>query len=367
MKKLLLFCLLSVLALGNMTFTKNKECSSCHPQISEEYETSQHAHATIYKDPIHGAVYAKHPQFNKKQKYRCAKCHTPTADNIDALLTPKNGITPDQSNETQNEAVACAYCHRITDVEHGVAMNKNIISKKEKVYFTKKDKPGTSPFHGLETNKEIFENAKMCSGCHSHKANKKAFNVCSTNFKTEPTDKDCIACHMHKVKGPPNIMSTAKEHTFHGFPGLHGDLSNLSQYVTLEITTKGLDSFDIRIKHDVPHESSLHPVRFSQLRVTIKRGDQVLKLKPVNMFKMIGDKGKPTPPWLATELIKNTSLPAHSKKSYAFNKKLEKGDRIIAKFGAMLIMPKALKKFGLEKNEEAKKFRVISEKTYTVK
>jgi hypothetical protein len=36
-------------------------------------------------------------------------------------------------------------------------------------------------------------------------------------------------------------------------------------------------------------------------------------------------------------------------------------------FGHLLVKPKALKKFKLENNAEAKKFRVISEKTFTIK
>ena len=367
MKKLLIICFLSGIAIANMKFTKNEECKTCHPVISAEYSKSQHANATIFKDKIHGAVYKSHPQYKKLKKYRCANCHTPTADNKEALLTSHNGITPEQNNTTQIEAVACAYCHRITDVKHGVAMNKNIISPKEKVFFTRKEKHGVSSFHGLETNKEIFENGKMCMGCHSHKANKKEFNVCSTNFKVKPTDKDCIACHMHKVAGAPNTESNAKEHTFHGFPGLHGDLSNLSQYVTLDIHKDSAEAFTVSIKHDVPHASTLHPVRFSLLKVSILRAGEVIKLEPVKIFKKIGSKGKPTPPWLATEIIHNTTLAANSTTKYPFKQTLKSGDVITAKFGYMLIIPKALKKFGLENNEEAKKYRVISEKTFTIK
>ena len=110
MKKIALVSLLfigGVATATNMHFEKNAKCSSCHPKIYEEYMGSQHGKATIFKDKLHGAVYNKHSQKNKLQKYRCAKCHTPTADNLSELLTPHNGVTPDVKNETQNEAVAC--------------------------------------------------------------------------------------------------------------------------------------------------------------------------------------------------------------------------------------------------------------------
>lgn len=123
--------------------------------------------------------------------YRCGHCHTPTADNLSALVG-KNGPTPDANNETQNEAIACAYCHRIEDVEPAGWRNKNIVSKEAKVYLTSKSKPGSSPFHGLKTNKDIFKDGKMCMGCHAHKSNGKDFQVCATDINHNASKKSCI-------------------------------------------------------------------------------------------------------------------------------------------------------------------------------
>jgi hypothetical protein len=104
--------------------------------------------------------------------------------------------------------------------------------------------------------------------------------------------------------------------------------------------------------------------------VSIDRAGKVTKMKPVKIFKVIGADGKPspmpTPPWLATQIIKDTRLMADSKNDYSYDFKLQKGDKVTVKFGHLLVKPKALKKFGLENNEEATKFRVLSEKTFTV-
>jgi hypothetical protein len=372
MKKLLLLGLLSGFAFANMHFEKNKECSACHPTIFAEYKTSQHAKATIFKDPIHGAVYDKHPQYNKKEKYRCGHCHVPTADNLGALLKANNGVTPEADNETQNEAIACAYCHRITDVEPGIAMNKNIVSPEGKVYFTSKSKPGTSPFHGIKTNKNIFKDGKLCMGCHSHKSNKKEFQVCATDINNNASKKSCIACHMHKVDGSPSVMSTSTQHTFHGFPGLHGDLTNLSQYVTMNISTQDDNKmFTVVINHDVPHPSLLHPLRSSKLVVTVNSGGSITRMQDRVIAKTIGSikdgSPAPTPPWLATQIVKNTTIPANTKILYPYAWDLKSGDVVTATFGYYLVKPKALKKFDLKENEEATKFRVIRKETFTVK
>ncbi|MCF6243807.1 MAG: cytochrome c family protein [Sulfurovum sp.] len=367
MKKLFIYCMLTGFAFANMQFAKNKECSSCHPTIYNEYKTSQHAKATIFDDPIHAAVYDKHPQYNKKDMYRCGHCHTPTADNLSALVG-KDGPTPDSNNETQNEAVACAYCHRIEDVKHGVTMNKNVISLKEKVYMTAKSNPGTSPFHGLKTNKAIFKDGKMCMGCHSHKSNKEEFQVCATNINNNASKKSCIECHMHKVDGAPSTMSSAKKHTFHGFPGLHGDLTHLSQYVTIDISTKEANSmFTVVVNHDVPHPSLLHPLRSSELRVSVNSGGSITKMETRKIIKKIGTKGKPSAPWLATQIVHDTRIPANSKKVYPYKWDVKSGDIITAEFGYFLVKPEALKKFDLLENKEAKKFRVIRKETFTVK
>lgn len=368
MKKfLLLLCAWSGFVFANMHFAKNKECSACHTVIYDEYMGSQHAKATVFKDPIHGAVYDKHPQYNKKNMYRCGHCHVPTASNLGTLVK-KNGGVPDESSATQNEAISCAYCHRIEDVKPAGWRNKNIVSKEAKVYMTAKSNPGSSPFHGLKTNKDVFKDGKLCMGCHAHKSNGKDFQVCATNINNNAAKKSCVECHMHKVDGAPSVTSTAKTHTFHGFPGLHGDLSHLSQYVTMDISTKEANSmFTVVVNHDVPHPSLLHPLRSSELRVSVNSGGSVTKMETRKIIKKIGVNGKPSAPWLATQIVHDTRIPANSKKAYPYKWNLKSGDVITATFGYYLVKPKAWKKFDLKDNEEATKFRVIREEIFTVK
>lgn len=368
MKKLLLLCLMSGFALANLHFEKNQKCSECHPAIYAEYQKSQHGNATIYKDAIHGAVYNLHPQRNKKDKYRCAKCHTPTANNLKALLASNNGVMPNNSNETQNEAIACAYCHRITDTVAGKAMNKNIISTDPKKYFANLKSGIKSSFHEIETNKQVFKNGKLCMGCHMHKTNKKGFDVCSTEDDNMDGQNNCITCHMPKVAGAPSVMSKVKEHAYHGFPGLHGDLSLLTKYLGLDISvTDDKKMFTVVVDHKATHSTTLHPLRLAKLEVTVTRGNSTTKMKARKIFKKIGHKGKPTPPWLATEIIHDSRIPAQTKKAFPYAWELQSGDVITAKFGYLLVLPKALKKFDLQDNEEATKFRIINEKSFTVK
>ncbi len=370
MKSLFIVLVLSTVGFATMHFEKNQKCSECHPKIYKEYKTSQHANSTVFADPIHGAVYDKHPMKNKMQKYRCAKCHTPTADNMKELLTKNNGVIPDPNNETQNEAIACAYCHRITDTLPGKVMNKNVISPDMRKYFANLKPNQESPFHAIETNVEVFKNGKLCMGCHMHKTNKKEYDVCSTENTNMDGNNNCLTCHMPQVDGAPSILSKAKKHAFHGFPGIHGDISMLAKYVKLSINhTK--KNFTVSIDHQATHSSTLHPLRMAKLVVSIKRNGKVIKMDTKKLLKIIGNaKGaspKPTPPWLADRTIKDTRIPANTKKDFNYDFKLQSGDKVSAKFGYHLVKPKALKKFDLENNEEAKKFIVISNEVFVIK
>ena len=175
---------------------------------------------------------------------------------------------------------------------------------------------------------------------------------------------------MPQVDGAPSTLSNVKKHAFHGFPGIHGDLSLLSKYVTLHFqhTEK---NFTLSVDHQATHSSTLHPLRMAKLMVSIERNGEVIKMDPKKLFKVIGtkegDKSKPTPPWLATDIIQDTRIPANTKKDYDYDFTLQSGDKVTAKFGYLLVKPKALEKFGLENNAEAKEFRVIAKETFTVK
>ena len=73
MKKLLLSVVLSLLATQSYAdFGTSKACQKCHPAIYNEFYSSSHRKSSIYNDPIHKAVWDKHP-LKESEKYPCAK------------------------------------------------------------------------------------------------------------------------------------------------------------------------------------------------------------------------------------------------------------------------------------------------------
>lgn len=351
---------------ANATFAPSDECKTCHPVIYDEFKSSMHQNATVYKDPIHAAVWNKHPISKKKQKYVCGKCHTPTADNLSDMLAKGKKAMPDPNNATHNEAISCAYCHRIESIKPMGKSNTNIISKKGKHYFGTLKDAVTSEYHSTSSENKNFNNGNVCVGCHSHKQNKAKLNVCSTNNENEMNKANCVSCHMPKVAGSVSNKHDRKQHAFHGFPGAHSHQDMLAQYVDLELL-KSIDGFEVSVNNKSSHALMLHPLRVAQLRVVLERGGKKEKLKTEVFVRVIGKDGKPTPPWIANSIVKDTMIKNNEKRVVRYAKKLEKGDKVHMTLGYFLVKPKAAKKFGLDKDPVASKFYTLKAETVTIK
>jgi len=345
-------------------YAKSKECKACHTQIYKEYYGSMHANATPQKDPIHKAVWDKHPQNLKQERYGCGKCHTPTADNLDKMKTKGQKALPDATNETHQEAISCAYCHRIKSIELHKKSNTNIMTNTQKNYFGTMMEHMESPFHGIVSDgNEHMKNGNVCIGCHSHKMNKHGLNVCSTNIDNELNGANCVSCHMPKVDGSVSLLHKTKKHAFHGFAGSHFHSEMLTQYVNISMLRE-IDNFKINIDNQTSHALLLHPLRVAVLKVSVTRDAKTTKLKDETFVRIIGANGKPAMPWAAKKDIKNTMIKANEKRVVKYDFKIIKGDKVDVVLGWFLVNPKALKKLGLQNETVATKFNVFKKQTF---
>ena len=343
-------------------FASDRKCKECHPTIYKEHKGAMHNNSTIFKDPIHKAVWDKHPANIKKANYKCAKCHTPTAS--DLLSKGKAGI-PDISNPTHRQGISCTYCHRIEAVELGTMSNKNLISKEEKNYFGTMENPTKNEFHITQTN-DMFRNGQVCMGCHSHKKNKEKLDVCVTQMAKQTSKENCITCHMPKVAGSASLHKDSLTHSYHGFPGTNSGQDMLAQYIDMKFEKKNT-SFEISIHNHSPHDMLLHPLRMLELHVSLQRKDEVKVLQPRKFFRVLGKDAKPSPPWVANEVIKNTMIQGKENRKITYQKGLDKGDILEVTLGYYLVNPKVLVKFALQDNEKAKKFHILKKLKVEVK
>jgi len=337
-------------------FAKNHECQTCHSQIYNEFEGSMHSHSIPQKDPIHNAVWSKHPHNKKEKRYACGNCHTPAANNLDKMKTKGKKALPDTNNITHTDGIACAYCHRIEKIEKHKKFNINIIAKQEKRYFGTRKEHTKSPFHDIATDGNmLMQNGNICIGCHSHKANKFGLNVCSTNIANEMDGANCVSCHMPKVKGSVSNMTQRKTHAFHGFAGSHFHSDMLQKYVNISLLRE-IDDFVVNIDNQTSHALLLHPLRVAVLKVSVARDGKIIKLKDKVFIRVIGHDGKPAMPWKASTTLRDTMIKANEKRSIKYDFSLQKGDKVDIVLGWYLVNPKAIKTLDLQDINIAKKF-----------
>ncbi len=377
--------MLLVLSIGAITLSasnklENATCVKCHPKIFKEYENSMHKNASIYNDPVHKAIWDLHPA-KKKGNYKCAKCHTP-ADRD--LVAGKTSLA--KTDIQTKEPISCLSCHQIESIEKHKKANKNIYTKKEKTFFaTSKEHKGTkllyhdkssffglfktrvgSPYHDIDYSNENFYDAKMCLGCHDHKQNGKEFMICDMQIKKSDSSKEtCITCHMPKEKGSFVNLHDSKTHRFHGATALVARPNRLSKHLLLTLE-KESEGFTIMIENKANHTLAMQPLRLAKLKVTISRDGKIIAQEEQSFQKVIGTNGKPSMPWLATEVLSDKTIKAFEKRKVHFETKLEKGDEIVAKFGYHIVNPKVAEKLGIS-DKKLLEFTVLTKRRFMQK
>jgi len=371
----LLFLGFSILSFATL---ENTTCKKCHPIISAEYQNSMHAKASIFKDPVHKAVWDKHPA-KTKGNYKCAKCHTPS----DKELLTKGGL-PIQNEVQETEPISCQLCHKIQSIEKHTKANKNILTLKEKTFYAaNKALKGKkvifkeeshflgmfkttvgSPYHDIDYSNENFYNGNMCMGCHSHKQNSKGFAICDMEIKQGDSKETCISCHMPQIKGSLANQKQSATHAFHGHNIHNITPTTLSKYIKLSLVKKE-NGFKISIKNEATHTLFSQPLRLNQLKVTIERNEKHIPLETKSFVKVIGKNAKPAMPWLANEVLKDTLIKALETRTVSYDTVLKKGDAIVIKFGYYVVNPKAAEKLGIT-DKTATKFIVLTSKRFSI-
>jgi len=364
MYKILL--LLSFILLNSIANDLNS-CKGCHPIIYQEFEHSMHKKSTIKEDRVHKTIWEKYPD---KKEYRCAKCHAPQSKSANS-----------------NSGVTCITCHTIKDIKEHPKANENIYEKKDRLLYSAQEgmedkiviykkessffglftKVVGSPYHDIDYRNEIFYTGRVCMGCHSHKKNKRGLDVCRTDNKgAKNRHQNCITCHMPKVKGSATNIRITKTHAYHGFAGVFNSPKLLSKYINIDY--KKLDNgFNIIIENKSPHNLLLHPLRVLELRTKLKRDKNTTELKRYRFQRVLGKGKRATMPWLATKVLKDTTIRGEENRSVEFNISLKEGDEIEALLGYYIVNPKIAKELKLEDDKNLTKFIILKDAYFEVK
>ena len=386
MKNIILAAAVLSTLLSAEAYEPNKTCKTCHPAIYDEYYGSAHRNASIFNDPVHKALWDRHP-LKKKQNYVCAECHTPADTRITDALASNEAAVPKKSDIQTQEAISCTYCHRISSIEEHAKSNKNIVSpQKRKFYSARSGKQNSSdvsykiessffglfteksgsPFHKIDFSNENYYNGKVCMGCHSHKQNAHGLDLCRMEAEEGQDDKEnCITCHMPLVQGSFTTVSDSKTHRYHGFAGSLHKPKMLAKYVKLSLE-KSSDGFDVTIKNEANHQLLLHPLRVGELRVAITRDGKTTQLKPHRFMRIIGKDSKPAMPWMADSVLKDTHIKAKEARKIHFGDLLKNGDVVEIKLGHYNVNPKVAKKLGLENHSDLSGFRLLKKERFVI-
>ncbi len=320
-----------------------------------------HKRASIYGDPVHKAVWQKHPA-REKGNYPCAKCHTP-ADT--SLIRDKGLPAP---NPTQlHEPISCQTCHTIQDIQEHAKSNTNIYADTPKTFFTADlSRKGEklifhessrffgllrttvgSPYHDIDYSNENFYTGRVCLGCHDHKQNSKSFTICDMQIKHDPKHKEtCISCHMPQIKGSFANQRQTQTHAYHGSNIVTASPAMLQKHIDITVD-KTPGGFTVTIENRASHTLFPHPLRLSLLKVSVRKADRQIRTNPRLFQRIIGKEGKPTPPWLAESVLTDTTIKAFEKRKITYTIPLEKGDIVEAELGYHIVNPKMAEKLGI--------------------
>jgi len=363
MKKLSLVLLL-LLSTAVWSASQTKVCQKCHPLIYKEYYNSIHRKSSLPNDMIYKAVYEKEQRSDTK----CSACHAPSAtDTATAKEAP----------------ISCIYCHTIKDVQEDVQANHNVLSEKQKDFYTaeasKKEESNVkyqtvssffglikhaenSPYHKIEYNNENYYNGNVCMGCHSHLNNAHGFDVIMLDAYIDKKDKNtCISCHMPKVMGSKTTLRDTKTHAYHGIAGVHQMSESLGKYIDID-AQKTRNGFVITIKNQANHALFGQAYRVGVLQVSITHRGKTIQLQPFLFQRIFGKDGLKTMPFEASDVLKDTLI--YAKKDIHYDTKLQKDDIVHVTLGFRLISKEAAQLLQLQDNKALTKLKILKVQSF---
>jgi len=251
-------------------YLDNHSCNECHEKIYEEYQSSFHSKG-YFNDELHRKIADK----VSMEKYDCAVCHMPMADNINDLMTGK--ARPDKSNKTHTDAISCYFCHTIAYVKRAHRYNINTKARQAKNYkptlYGRLQNPDDSDKHSSASNPVYAK--KVCMGCHSHKLNEN--NVTIFHAMEEKQDSlGCIKCHMPEIPGGAEKMDKRARghHVSHKFLGIH-DREFRKTGVDIGIAGAG-KILTVTLENKMEHPLIIQAARVKFLKIEIVRAGKVI-------------------------------------------------------------------------------------------
>ncbi len=336
----LLFFLILLTLSNYAKYLTNSSCKECHEKIYQEYESSAHAKG-YFTDELHKAIAQK----INPNKYTCASCHMPQANNLQDLIQGK--AKPDPNNPTHKDAISCFFCHTIAYVKRAHKFNIIQSAHQAKNYkptlFGTLKNPEDSDKHS-SLNSPIYEQV-ACIGCHSHKLNDNNVTVFKAMQKNQ-NSKSCIKCHMPTLAGGVEKFDkrARNKHKSHKFLGIR-DKDFRKKGVDINLSLKK-NKLEVTLHNKMAHPLIIQPARTKYLEIKLLRNNKTIwrnyqknpKEDKQGYFAYFFKKGNRaiTLPKEASSSYANNIEANETKKLYYLLPKLEKNDTIELNFWVQL-------------------------------
>ncbi len=269
---ILLIFLFSLSLQAKDKYLDNHSCNECHEKIYEEYQTSAHA-KSYFTDELHKKIADK----VSNEKYACATCHMPMANNLKDLISGK--ARPNKNNKTHTDAISCYFCHTIAYVKTAHKHNINTKARQAENFkptlYGRLVDPDDSDKHS--SSKNPIYGQKVCMGCHSHKLNDNNVTIFRAMQKKQ-NSLECIKCHMPELEGGAEKINkkTRATHVSHKFLGIY-DKEFRATGLDINISTTA-DSIEIKLTNKMAHPLIIQPSRVKYLEVKVLRnGKEIWK------------------------------------------------------------------------------------------
>ena len=161
---------------------------------------------------------------------------------------------------------------------------------------------------------------------------------------------------MPQVLGSKVTLKDSKTHAYHGIAGIYNKTQEMGKYIDFKVTPES-QGFTVSIINRSNHALFGQAWREGILEATITRKGKTIQLPSYSFTRILGDKGKETLPWKATEALKDTLI--YAKKEIPFHMQLQKGDTLTLTLGVKLVTLQGAKALDLQKYSEIRKLHIL--------
>ncbi len=307
-------------------FSPAEKCGSCHVEIYQQWQTSNHSRSAT--DPVYWQFFQQAARdLTIPASHLCLTCHLPVATVVKEI--PRTGPLsfPLKLSPVAKEGVICDFCHTISGNENlgkGISVGAYRYPRKGNTdikYGVHTD--ASTPNHGTEVSR-FLQSAEFCGICHkfTHPVLEQTWQDTYAEWENSPYAKEgrrCQDCHMPQYAGRSATDGTERTDLHaHVFPGGHSEMVKKVATVTLwaQVKQKSGNS-NVIVKALVTNAGSGHlmptgipGIRQMWLEVVVKnaKGVEVSAKKAPFEIELLGPDGNPTMFWKAVRIGKDTRI-----------------------------------------------------------